>query len=154
LVETLVTSSRELLRNSLTLFYVPILHKHQTGVTIVNRESGAGCRQLLERLLIEAGVPSAAVQGFDHLVYSHWEVAQAIASGKADTGVSNAAIAAAFDLDFMPLHQSRYDLVVLKEYLELAAVERLFSTLNNRWVHAQLKVLAGYDIAIEAKIRT
>ncbi len=117
----------------------------QTGVMIVNRECGAGCRQLLERLLLETGVPFEAVQGFDQLAYSHWEVAQAIASGKADAGVSNAAIAAAFDLDFMPLHQSRYDLVVLKEYLELAPVERLFSTLNNRWVHSQLKVLAGYD---------
>lgn len=117
----------------------------QANVTIVNRETGAGCRQLLERSLLEAGVPFEAVQGFDHLVYSHWEVAQVIASGKTDAGVSSAAFAAAFDLDFMPLHQSRYDLVLLKEYLELAPVERLFSTLNNRWVHSQLKALAGYD---------
>lgn len=72
-------------------------------------------------------------------------MAQAIASGKADAGVSSAAIAAAFDLDFILLHQSCYDLVVLKEYLELAPVERLFSTLNNRWVHSQLKALAGYN---------
>lgn len=119
----------------------------QVNVTIVNRETGAGCRQLLERLLVEAGIPFTAVRGFDRVVYSHWEVARSIASNQADAGVSNAAFAAAFDLDFMPLHQSRYDLVVLKEYLELAPVDRLFSTLNHRWVRSQLKALAGYDTA-------
>lgn len=38
---------------------------------------------------------------------SYWEVTQATALGKVDRGVSNAAIAAAFDLNFIPLHQSR-----------------------------------------------
>lgn len=45
----------------------------QENITIVNRETGAGCRQLLERSLLEAGIPFEAVRGFDQLIYSHWK---------------------------------------------------------------------------------
>ncbi len=117
----------------------------QPEVTIVNRETGAGCRQLLERLLQESGVPFEAVNGFNQIVRSHLEVAQAVASRSADAGISTASMAAAFGLGFIPLHQSRYDLVVIKDYLEEPPVQQLLSTLEHRWIHSQLKVLGGYD---------
>lgn len=117
----------------------------QPGVTIVNREQGSGCRQLLERTLQDERVPSEAVKGFDQIVGSHLEVAQAVAAGRADAGVSTASVAAAFKLGFISLHRARYDLVVLKEYLEEAPVQQLLSTLGHRRVHSQLEALGGYD---------
>jgi putative molybdopterin biosynthesis protein len=114
-------------------------------VTIVNRELGAGSRLLLERLLQEEKVPFQAVKGFEQIVNSHQDVAQAVASGIADAGISTASIAASFGLGFIPLHQSRYDLVILKEYLEEAPVQQLLSTLGHKLVHSQLEVLGGYD---------
>ena len=36
----------------------------------------------------------------------------------ADAGISTASITAAFRLGFIPLYSGRYDLVILKEYLE------------------------------------
>lgn len=113
--------------------------------TIVNREIGSGCRMLLERELQQAQVPFQAVKGFDYVAYNHQDAAQAIVSGVADAGISTAAIAACFGLEFIPLHQSRYDLVILKEYLEEAPVRQLLGTLEHRLVHSQLKVLGGYD---------
>lgn len=115
------------------------------GVTIVNREVGAGSRQLLERSLEEAQIPFQAVQGFDQIVYGHLDVAQAIATGKATTGVSTASVAQAFGLGFIPLARARYDMVILKPYLEEPTVQQLLSTLGHRRVLSQLAALGGYD---------
>ncbi|WP_341528004.1 substrate-binding domain-containing protein [Nostoc sp. UHCC 0302] len=115
--------------------------------TIVNREIGAGSRLLLEQKLEQQHIPFHDVQGFDHIVTTHQDVAQAVALGIVDAGISTASVAAAFGLGFIPLHQSRYDLVILKEYLEEAPVQQLLSTLGHRMVHSQFEILGGYDIS-------
>ncbi|MBC1239294.1 substrate-binding domain-containing protein [Nostoc sp. 2RC] len=115
--------------------------------TIVNRETGAGTRLLLEQKLQEQQIPFHDVKGFDYIVQSHQDVAQAVALGVADAGISTASVATAFGLGFIPLHQSRYDLVILKEYLEEAPVQQLLSTLGHRMVHSQFEILGGYDIS-------
>jgi putative molybdopterin biosynthesis protein len=118
----------------------------RTGANIVNRELGAGSRMLLEQKLQEVRVPFDAVRGFERIVSSHQDVACAVASGIADAGVSTASVAAIFGLGFVPLHESRYDLVTLKEYLEEPPVQQLLSTLEHRLVHSQLEILGGYNI--------
>ncbi len=117
------------------------------GATIVNREPGSGSRMLLEQKLQEKQLPFHTLKGFDHIVHSHKDVALSIVSGIADAGVSTASIATAFGLGFVPLHRARYDLVILKEYLEEAPVQQLLSTLGHRLVQSQLEVLGGYDIS-------
>jgi molybdate-binding protein/DNA-binding XRE family transcriptional regulator len=116
-------------------------------ITIANREIGSGSRLLLEQKLEQQQIPFDTVQGFDHIVTSHQDVAQAVALGIADAGISTASVAAAFGLGFIPLHQSRYDLVILKEYLEEAPIQQLLSTLGHRMVHSQFEILGGYDIS-------
>ncbi|MEH2370836.1 substrate-binding domain-containing protein [Nostoc sp.] len=117
------------------------------GATIVNREIGSGSRMLLEQTLQKEQIPFDAVQGFDNVLKSHQDVAQAVVRGVADAGMSTASVATAFGLGFIPLHQSRYDLVILKEYLEEAPVQQLLSTLGHRMVHSQFEILGGYDIS-------
>ncbi|MBN3922031.1 substrate-binding domain-containing protein [Nostoc sp. NMS4] len=117
------------------------------GATIVNREIGSGSRMLLEQTLQKEQIPFDAVQGFDNILKTHQDVAQAVVGGIADAGMSTASVATAFGLGFIPLHQSRYDLVILKEYLEEAPVQQLLSTLGHRMVHSQFEILGGYDIS-------
>ncbi len=119
----------------------------ELGTTIVNRELGSGCRMLLERELEAERVPSHIVKGFDRVVHSHQNVALSIVSGTADAGISTSSVAAAFGLGFIPLHQARYDLVILKEYLEDEPVQKFLSTLGHRVVQSQLEILGGYDIS-------
>ena len=119
----------------------------RSGVKVVNREPGAGSRALLEAALLEEGVPPERVAGFDRVVLSHHEVARAVASGQADAGVSSRGVASLFGLDFVPWRQVRYDLVVLKAYLDDPPVRQLLSTLMDRRVRWQLKTLGGYDTA-------
>lgn len=117
----------------------------QPGVCIVNREPGAGSRQLLEQALQQAKVPLEAVAGFDRCASGHVAVAQEVAIGQADAGVTTAAVAASYGLGFLPLQEVRYDMAVPKEYLDELPVRQLFNTLNHRRVRSQLETLGGYD---------
>jgi putative molybdopterin biosynthesis protein len=117
----------------------------QPGIKLVNREPGSGSRLLLEQKLQEAQIPFEAVDGFDQVVLNYQEVAKTILSGAADAGISTAAIAEIFGLGFIPLHRSRYDLVILQSYLEEAPVQQLLGTLGHRKVLLQLQTLGGYD---------
>ncbi|MEH2325764.1 MAG: substrate-binding domain-containing protein [Nostoc sp.] len=119
----------------------------ELGATIVTHEVGSGSRMLLERKLLEVGVPLHKVKGSDCIVHSHQDVALSIVSGIADAGISTASIAAAFGLGFIPLHRARYDLVILKEYLEEEPVKQFLSILGHRLVQSQLEILGGYDIS-------
>jgi putative molybdopterin biosynthesis protein len=114
-------------------------------ITLVNREPGAGSRQLLDQELATAGLLPQSVVGFERVVCSHQAVAEAIVQGQGDVGVSAASVAATFKLGFIPLRQSRYDLVTLQPYLEEAPVQQLLGTLGHRRVLSQLEVLGGYN---------
>ncbi|MBF2067288.1 MAG: helix-turn-helix domain-containing protein [Calothrix sp. C42_A2020_038] len=124
----------------------------QSGVTIVNREYGSGSREVLERKLREEKITCEDIQGFDKIVNGHQEVALAVATGKADAGVSSASIATAFGLGFIPLYKSRYDLVVLKQSLEEPPVQQLLGTLGHRQVISQLQALGGYDTNLTGEV--
>jgi putative molybdopterin biosynthesis protein len=115
------------------------------GVRVVNRESGAGSRLLLEQCLDRAGVARESVAGFDQVVYGHVAVAQAVAAGMAHAGVSTASVAAAYGLGFVPLQEVRYDIAIPKEYMEEPPVRQLLTTLNHRRVRSQLEALGGYN---------
>lgn len=122
------------------------------AITIINRELGSGSRQLLEHLLNQAKIPFTAVQGFNQIVNSHVAVAQKIATGKADAGISIQAIATAFGLGFVPLHKSQYDLVIIKDYLQEKAVQQFLNTLGHQRLHSQLISLGGYDTSQTGEI--
>jgi putative molybdopterin biosynthesis protein len=115
------------------------------GVRIVNRDEGAGARLLLDAQLAEAGILPANVEGYDQVVTSHEEVARKVADGRADAGVTTAAMAAVYGLGFVPLREVRYDLAIIAEYLEEEPVKQLLDTLHHRWVRSQLRLLGGYD---------
>ncbi len=117
------------------------------GATIVTHEVGSGNRMLLERKLQEEGVPFETMKRFDHIVHNHQDVALSVVSGIADAGISTASIAATFGLGFIPLHSARYDLVILKEYLEEAPVQQFLNILGHQLVQSQLQILGGYDIS-------
>jgi putative molybdopterin biosynthesis protein len=114
-------------------------------VTIVNRERGAGSRTLLDTWLQRAGIAPGQVRGYEREVPSHLAVAQVIAAGGADAGPGILAAARAFGLDFIPLHQERYDLVLPQEYLDSAPIQALLDVAVSLPFRRELDALGGYD---------
>jgi molybdate-binding protein/DNA-binding XRE family transcriptional regulator len=114
-------------------------------VRLVNREPGAGARRLLDRLLRKARVPPSAIEGYEHLLRGHLEVAQAVALGAADVGVVARSAAIAHGLDFIPLSEERFDLVFPKEWSGDARAGFIVDTLEGRAFRRELASLGGYD---------
>ncbi|HEY5984265.1 MAG TPA: substrate-binding domain-containing protein [Anaerolineales bacterium] len=82
------------------------------GVRFVNRNPGSGTRLWLDRELHSIGVGPDAVSGYKHQVSTHTQAAWWIKTRKADAALGLQAAAHESGLDFVPLFEERYDLVL------------------------------------------
>lgn len=119
----------------------------RSGVRFMNRQRGAGTRVLLDYHLHLKKISPESIQGYNQEEYTHLGVAAAIASGRADCGLGIAAAAQALDLDFIPLFQERYDLVIPKQYADDELLAPLFGLLNGRAFREAVFKLPGYDVS-------
>ena len=117
------------------------------GLRLVNREPGAQARTLLDRERRRLGLDPAELPGYDTRAAGHLQVAAAIVGGLADAGVSSEPAALAYGLDFIPLAEERFDLVLPAKHAASREVQGLLKVLTSPWLLAQLASLPGYDAA-------
>ena len=75
------------------------------------------------------------------------QVASAVAARLADAGVASEPVARVYGLDFVPLADERFDLVLPGAHLGSREVQGLLKVLASPWLLAQLASLPGYDLA-------
>lgn len=114
-------------------------------VTIVNRELGAGSRNLLDAQLKRLGVNPKKVRGYDRIAHGHLPAAWQVQNGSADCCIATRAAARVFGLGFIPLISERYDLAIRRKHLELPAIQALLDTLARSNFRRELEGLGGYD---------
>jgi molybdate-binding protein len=117
------------------------------GLRLVNREPGAQARTLLDRERLRLGLEPSQLPGYDSLAAGHLQVAAAIVGGLADAGVSSEPAALAYGLDFIPLAEERFDLLLPAKHAASREVQGLLKVLTSPWLLAQLASLPGYDAA-------
>lgn len=117
------------------------------GVRFINRQRGAGTRVLLDYQLGLLGIPARDILGYNQEEYTHLAVAAAVASNRADCALGIAAAAQALDLDFLPLYQERYDLVIPVEHWEGELLAPLRRALKDPAFQRSVAALPGYDIS-------
>jgi putative molybdopterin biosynthesis protein len=117
------------------------------GLRLVNREPGAQARTLLDRERMRLGLEASQLPGYDSLAAGHLQVAAAIVGGLADVGVSSEPAALAYGLDFIPLAEERFDLLLPAKHAASREVQGLLKVLTSPWLLAQLASLPGYDAA-------
>ncbi len=122
------------------------------GVSFINRQRGAGTRVLLDYHLYQLGIAADAIRGYSQEEFTHLAVAAAIASGRADCGLGIAAAAQALDLDFVPLFQERYDLVIPQVYADSDLLAPLFDVLDDPDFQQTVAGLPGYDISVMGNV--
>src|SRR6185436_1812281 len=120
----------------------------RTNVQFVNRQRGAGTRVLLDYHLKSMTISPESIAGYFQEEYTHLGVAAAIASGRADCGLGIAAAAQALDLDFVPLFQERYDLVIPKQFADDHLLAPLFGLLADSAFRKAVSRLTGYDVSV------
>jgi len=121
-------------------------------VQFLNRQRGAGTRVLLDYHLNLLGIASESIVGYSQEEYTHLGVAAAIASGRADCGLGIAAAAHALGLDFIPLFQERYDLVIPKQHADSHLLAPLFGLLTDRGFREAVSQLTGYDVSVMGSV--
>jgi molybdate-binding protein/DNA-binding XRE family transcriptional regulator len=117
------------------------------GLRLVNREPGAQARTLLDRECLRLGLEPSQLPGYDSLAAGHLQVAAAITGGLADAGVSSEPAALAYGLDFIPLAEEHFDLLLPAKHAASREVQGLVKVLTSPWLLAQLASLPGYDAA-------
>jgi putative molybdopterin biosynthesis protein len=125
----------------------------RSGIRLINREKGAGSRELLDRELQRAGVAAETVKGYNRMAHGHLPAALAVSLGEADCCIATRSAAQAFGLGFMPLATERYDLVIRRAFTQLPAVEALLDGLNRSAIRRRLELLAGYDTSHTGEVR-
>lgn len=121
-----------------------IAHLNRPGVRVVRRPEGSGAQQLLERHLREAGLDLHDLQVVTEAP-DHASVARLVSLGLADTGPCIRSTALELGLDFVPLAEERFDLVVPVEYDDLPSVRALLGELDTSAFRRELDASGGYD---------
>lgn len=114
-------------------------------VTLINRNRGSGTRVWLDRHLDKYGIDVQRLRGYQREVRTHTQVAAAIQTGSADVGLGLQAAAQQYQLEFIPLFQERYDLVIPLEMLENRHLVRLIDYLQSGAFRRDANALGGYD---------
>ncbi len=112
-------------------------------VGFINRNPGSGTRLWLDTALRKAGIPASAVRGYEQIAGTHSRAASAVAERQADVALGLQAAARQYSLDFLPLFEERYDLVLprLQEQTLMPVLDYL-QTVDFR---NELNSLTGYN---------
>jgi putative molybdopterin biosynthesis protein len=122
-------------------------HLQQDGLTLINRERGAGARVLLDEQLRLHGIPAASLSGYEVEENSHLAVAGKVARGEADVAVGTEKAAKIVDgVDFIPLIQECYDLVMIKKPEHEQRIAAVIDILRSPAFQSELSSIHGYDL--------
>jgi putative molybdopterin biosynthesis protein len=115
------------------------------GLRFANRQGGSGTRLLTDHHLARAGLSPEAIRGYPHEEHTHMAAAEAVRSGLADCALVIRAAARALGLEFVPLDEERYDLVIPRESLADPRIMRLLEVLTSPAYRARVTALGGYS---------
>jgi putative molybdopterin biosynthesis protein len=122
------------------------------GLRIVNRQPGSGARIALDEVTADLGIEAAKLVGYDSELAGHLEVAEEIASGRTDAGLTLRVAADAFGLSFIPLREERYDLVIPRREMQAAAVRAMLEALSSSRLASEVSRLCSYDTREMGKV--
>ncbi len=121
-------------------------------IRFVNRQKGSGIRILLDYELKNRGMNSESISGYDNEVYTHFEVGLALTSGQADVGIASAAVAKILDLDFQPLIDERFDMILDKNTFFQPGIQAFIETLQSATFKNRVNKIGYYDFRDAGRI--
>ena len=115
-------------------------------ITVLNRRVGSSARILMDVQLKRLGIPAAKVKGYDKVMKSHLTMAQAIANGEADLAIGTERVSKQMEgLEFIPLLEERFDLVIRKEAMETEEMQKLLGILRSPAFRSEIAAFSGND---------
>jgi putative molybdopterin biosynthesis protein len=113
------------------------------NIRFVNRNPGSGTRLWLDAELRKLNIPGEKINGYDKIVKTHSEAASLIEARQADAALGLQAAAYQHQLDFIPLFEERYDLVLPRQHEQ--TLLPLLDYLQTATFRTELNSLTGYN---------
>ena len=127
------------------------LTKH--NISMINREKGSGIRILLDEKIRLNNIDSEKINGYNIEKQSHAAVARSIARCEGDVGLGNEKVASQLsEIDFIPLQEERYDLVIKVSDLKYPIYKMIIDTIQSEEFKKEIEVLGGYNLKDIGKI--
>lgn len=123
-----------------------------SDLRVVRREEGSAAQALATRLMGAEG--DCALPGSGVFARGHFEVAHLVRYGAADVGIAIESAALAEGLDFVPLTEERFDLVVPEAVAGDKPVSRVIDALDDPAFRTEVSHLPGYDGSLSGQVTT
>lgn len=109
-----------------------------------NRQPGAGTRVLFDHLLKQNGKSPSDIKGYTQQCTTHMEAANRVHTGLADATLGIKSAADALGLDFIPLAEEPYELVIPEEYMDHIGIKALLDSINDVKWRESVEAMGGY----------
>jgi len=117
----------------------------QNNINYINRQRGAGTRVLFDFLLSQNEIETNQISGYEKEEYTHIAAAAAVGRGSADAALGIRAAAEVMDVDFLPLAEEKYDLIIKAENLDDPRINKLIELINENKIKSKIENLGGYN---------
>lgn len=121
------------------------------GVRIARREAGSGAHDLAVRI---AADDDCDLPSHGPLATGHADVARMVRTGSADVGIAIESAALAEGLEFVPLVEECFDLIVPEALASERHVSRLIEALDDPGFRTEMSHLPGYDGSTSGRVTT
>ena len=122
------------------------------NIRYINRQKGSGTRILFDYLLNKNVIKKSEINGYEREESTHMSIAKAIQNDDADCGLGVYSVAKIFDLDFIPICEEEYDLLVKDEIIEGEYIKSLLETIKDKSFKEKIEKLGGYKTENIGKI--
>jgi putative molybdopterin biosynthesis protein len=120
-------------------------------VNFVNRQKGAGTRILFDLLLADMCLTPEDITGYEREMFSHLAVAAEVNGDENGAGLGIYPAAKAIGLDFVPVADEEYDLVMTKSFFESESGKQLIEIIQSDSFKAQVEKIGGYEVVENAE---
>jgi excisionase family DNA binding protein len=124
-----------------------------SGAKMAVRQPGAGAQMLLELLLARAGAGPKDLHRLEPPCLTGPDLAAAIRTGKADSGIATRAAANSAGLDFVPLLSENFDLLMRQRSYFRPPIQALIGFTGQKRLKQRAADLTGYDTTPAGQIR-
>jgi putative molybdopterin biosynthesis protein len=118
----------------------------RSNIRFANRESGAGCRTLLDDLIADRGISPRRINGYQRIAEGHLPAARMVAAGEVDCCIGTGAVAHALGLHLVPLARKNYQLVVRRSQLNHPPTQQMLQTLSLDSFRREVEAGTGYSM--------
>lgn len=117
----------------------------QANLRFINRQYKSGTRELLEQILADKRIDTAAILGYENQEFTHSAVAAHIAADMADVGFGVEAAASRFDLGFAPIIEEHYLWAYALQSEKDDDIQAFIGTLLDDEFQLKIGELPGYN---------